>query len=74
MNRFSLSVSAQFESGQPRPKGLSQLADELMELTWRVDFSRHSTQNFLRLGEARILTVRTVCSKRKVITEKGKLR
>ena len=47
MNRFSLSVSAQFEIGQSRPKGLSQLTDELTELTFefggRIDISRHST-------------------------------
>ena len=48
MNRFSLSVSAQFEIGQTRPRGLRQLTDELMDLTFesggRIDNGRHSTQ------------------------------
>ncbi len=48
MNRFCLSVRAQFGIGQPRPKGLRQLTDELTELTFefggRIDISRHSTQ------------------------------
>ncbi len=48
MNRFSLNVSARFEIGQSRPKGLRQLTDKLVELTFefggRIDISRHSSQ------------------------------
>ena len=47
MSRFSLSVSAPFEIGQSRPRGLSKLTDQLMELKFkfggRIDIGRHST-------------------------------